>query len=799
MIKNIATTLILCFLICTQLDAHSPHDDVRTVAVSPEFATDQTVFCSITHYDNYILKSTDGGLTWAPSQIDLPNCRVSTIVLSPDYGNDGVVFAGTILDFKQPERFGILKSTDSGASWTSSSSGLPDVDIEVIAVSPFFSTDQTVFAGTNGEGIYKSVNGGSTWTSCTPSAADLNVYTIAVSPFFDTDQTLFAGTNRGLYKSVDGGSSWFNPLNGNQKNFIVTSLAISPSYDQDQSLFVGILDRGVFKSESGGATWQRKDSGITEPLISAVSLSPAYPTDQTIFAATKKHGIFKSTDDGDSWSLVKDGLEYQSNQSQIHYFSFAFSPNYGQDQTVFAATFEGLHKSETGGVPWHQLNVYSQNLIRGIAISPDYAVDGIVFACSYGSGFYKSDDSGGSWVLSNAGLARLSLKPVAISPDYSEDNRVFCGTHTYLFKSMDSGGTWKREIVDTNEWVFCREMTLSPDFANDGTILIGNDFKGTYPIYKSTNSGDSFSPLTAPFEKPYAFALSPDFSSSKTILCGTENGVYRSPDGGAQWVSVGLQDKTVLSVVVSPQFQVDGVAFAGTYGYGLAKSTDGGYSWDFSNEGLSGIVIEGIAVSPDYAVDKTVFAATKSRGIFKSLDGGDNWQYVGLEGSYIRSIAISPAFDSDRTVMLGCWDGVYRTTDAGTSWDRVLDIQCWDDQNELLSYSYHWLLFRSHKTNGIGLIYSDAPSTRVELSFVGNSVSWIGAKADCGGIASVYIDDQFEAQVDLYASNVSWQEFLFTITGLDLGPHTIAIEVDGSSNPNSTGTYVFVDAFEVGY
>ena len=67
-------------------------------------------------------------------------------------------------------------------------------------------------------------------------------------------------------------------------------------------------------------------------------------------------------------------------------------------------------------------------------------------------------------------------------------------------------------------------------------------------------------------------------------------------------------------------------------------------------------------------------------GIYKSVDGGENWKNTGLKDSeHIAKILIDP---KDGNIVLACatghlWDdnderGVYKTTDGGQSWHKVL-------------------------------------------------------------------------------------------------------------------------------
>jgi photosystem II stability/assembly factor-like uncharacterized protein len=69
-------------------------------------------------------------------------------------------------------------------------------------------------------------------------------------------------------------------------------------------------------------------------------------------------------------------------------------------------------------------------------------------------------------------------------------------------------------------------------------------------------------------------------------------------------------------------------------------------------------------------------------GVYRSRDGGDSWEHLGLEGSqHIGMIVVDPR-DSD-TVWVAAqgplWNsggdrGLYKTTDGGETWTRVLHI-----------------------------------------------------------------------------------------------------------------------------
>ncbi|HDR90325.1 MAG TPA: glycosyl hydrolase [Bacteroidetes bacterium] len=129
--------------------------------------------------------------------------------------------------------------------------------------------------------------------------------------------------------------------------------------------------------------------------------------------------------------------------------------------------------------------------------------------------------------------------------------------------------------------------------------------------------------------------------------------------------------------------------FGGTGG-GVWKTTDRGHSWKNISDGYFGGSIGSVAVAPSdpnivYAGggEKTVRGnMSHGYGIWKSTDAGEHWHYCGLkEGRYIPRIRVSPA-DPQRVyaAVLGHVfgpnpeRGVYRSTDGGETWEKVLYV-----------------------------------------------------------------------------------------------------------------------------
>ncbi len=89
------------------------------------------------------------------------------------------------------------------------------------------------------------------------------------------------------------------------------------------------------------------------------------------------------------------------------------------------------------------------------------------------------------------------------------------------------------------------------------------------------------------------------------------------------------------------------------------------------------------------------------------------------------------------------------------------------------------------------------PGCRATVGFTGTAVSWIGYRDQWSGIADVYVDGTYRAEVDTYAPTAEAQARMYTLSGLGPGAHTLTVEITGRSNPASGSAWVWVDAFEV--
>lgn len=87
---------------------------------------------------------------------------------------------------------------------------------------------------------------------------------------------------------------------------------------------------------------------------------------------------------------------------------------------------------------------------------------------------------------------------------------------------------------------------------------------------------------------------------------------------------------------------------------------------------------------------------------------------------------------------------------------------------------------------------------KVALQFTGTSVTVRGTRAPDGGLATVLLDGVSVGAANFYAATTQYQVPVFTKTGLTNSPHTLEIRVRGTKVAASSGTWVNLDAFQVG-
>jgi photosystem II stability/assembly factor-like uncharacterized protein len=444
-------------------------------------------------------------------------------------------------------------------------------------------------------------------------------------------------------------------------------------------------------------TW-RPIGAWTSGTVSAVALSPQFANDGIALAATAA-GIFRTTDGGVQWRWSSDGIH----DPVVVALAFASGTD-STSPTVFASTAQGrLYRSEDGGAHWREVEAWSGlGVITELALSPAYAQDRSIFAATT-DGMFRSQDDGATWESSTFGLLDTEILCMACAPDFAESETLWIGSSLGgLYRSRNAARAWRESGVGLPDAaVQC--LLASPTYTADQTLFAGMEQFG---VYKSTDRGATWQSASADLANQSINSLVATDQSGRVLLAGTDAGIYRSADGGAHWAPV--EEGAFLALSLAAQ---EGVVLAGTYAEGVWRSPDGGQSWAAANGGI-------VAHAPPLvrrAADGALWALDVNGILAVSTDGGPQWTALELDaavetfaladedehtqvvavadgalwlgdaaaviqtdGAWIEHpapvaeaalLVLSPAFAQDRTLLLGGVDGsLHRSTDAGESW-----------------------------------------------------------------------------------------------------------------------------------
>ncbi|HLF26887.1 MAG TPA: hypothetical protein VJG32_11165 [Anaerolineae bacterium] len=812
--------------------AHSPHDVIDAIELSPGYAQDQTLFIVAV---DHLLRSADGGFSWKELINGLDNVDpFSDIALTPSYPSDQTLYVATQGD-------GVYKSRDGGNSWVSASDGLDSLDIRWLAVHPAYQVEPVVLAAGARGGLYRTANGGESWHLV--MADDVTLTALAFFP--GTGRAIAGDQNGALFLSEDGGETWRSfytlPDAGS-----ITALSISPGFSSDQSFYVGTQQGGVFKTLDGGSSFAPVNNGLPfgvndkygtfrrssnapdlrrpEMDITSLAVSPEYAHDSLLFAAMWNEAIFQSRDGGQTWVKYPTGLTCDTQADSPEYKSPHFrdirvSPAFASDRTVFLGGFDGLFKSTDGGQQWTQMETLPLGLIKGLALSPG-AIDTLSVAITtYGGGAYLTMDQGQTWSINNSGLATTRLSDIVFSPAYPADHTLFSSSRGYLLKSTDQGNSWDKIAVtgkDNNVKPFATVIALSPNFPADHTLYFGSRADG---IFRSVDGGQNSASLWDAFgERVTALVVSPAFAADRSLFAGVRGeGVYKSVDAGDAWQPANngldflsawqapslddVSDKDIL-LAISPNYGTDQTVFVGS-SQGLFKTADGGAIWQEVKNigaGKTGYVI-GLAISPNYANDGMLIVSLKGRGLFQSEDGGETFTAIGSDlisaNQSIELIRFSGSYAADHALLAASDEALFRSPDGGTTWAIIHRPVRYENMRDAIQYEGKWSITENDDYSAGSISRSNASRARAILNFIGRGVAWIGAVSDEQGIAHVYLDGTRVTDVDQFAETRQLMMPVWGIADLTPGLHTLMIEVAGDKNPSSTGTRIEIDAFDV--
>ncbi|MBK9964490.1 MAG: hypothetical protein IPP07_06170 [Holophagales bacterium] len=183
-----------------------------------------------------------------------------------------------------------------------------------------------------------------------------------------------------------------------------------------------------------------------------------------------------------------------------------------------------------------------------------------------------------------------------------------------------------------------------------------------------------WSPVGPPGGAAYGLALDP--KAVNVLYAGAwGGGVWKSTDGGATWARLAgvPAQETVNAVAVSPADSKVVLAAGFT---ALWRSADAGATWKkVLDQKVQQPAMTGLAFDP--ATPANVWASSDSdghpAGVFRSVDSGATWKPVDAGTSSISRVHGIAVSRDGTSVVAGSSTGVYRSEDGGTTWKRSLE------------------------------------------------------------------------------------------------------------------------------
>jgi photosystem II stability/assembly factor-like uncharacterized protein len=502
--------------------------------------------------------------------------------------------------------------------------------------------------------------------------------------------TIYVGAARGgIWKTNNGGQSWA-PRSDNELSLAIGALAVAAS--NPQVVYAGTgegnleryvqsfplnsspdnyLGNGVLKSIDGGLTWTTQ--GAAQFTGAGFYRIAVHPTNPDIAYAATSNGLFRTTNGGGTWTQLTNGLPAIS-ATVIAATDVAIDPT--NPSNVYCAFFaDGVYKMGSGSAnpPWtKQAGVLPTTGIGRIAISISRSSPSSVYAIFSDNaesiqGVYRTTTGGGTWSslgLSVAGITGSSSYTLDLSVDPTTPDIVYI-TGTSLFKATRSTTTGVWSMVEIGANIHPDNHCFAFDPTNHLVIYAGTDGG----IYKSIDGGTNWLDTINRGVCITQYEMIDQHPTSDAMVIGgtQDNGTeeyrnspvfYHSDEGDGGFTAVDQsQPRNVLHAY---------------YGTSLARSSQTGRfgSWFDASGGITG---NSIFYAP-FALDPTNsnnIAYGTDRICLDGSQGMGGWTVsVALPGLSGRVSAV--CYVNSNLIYAGTTAGnIYKLAKSGSSWSAT--------------------------------------------------------------------------------------------------------------------------------
>jgi photosystem II stability/assembly factor-like uncharacterized protein len=609
----------------TVLSDSWPTLPVSSIAVDP--TNPNRVYVGTGDFQGYavypfgVMKSTDGGATWTNTgQSQFGTTCVSHVVVDPESPNIVTVSTGNGIDF-----FGyVWRSTDFGATWSKAFDS-PNAWSGLTISAPDKLGKRFYYAAGLGD-IWQSADRGQTWTSIgIPAGSSVPSFPdVAASKIDNNTVYLLSPGDEKIFKSTDAGANWTDitgsfpgGYNWSQYNydFHVTTSTITNRFGRTaDAVYVGMID--IEQSPNAGGLWRSLGATYTDQAIThndqhSMAVNPRNPYDMLV---GNDGGVYRLT-----YNAKRDTWLFDSTPNMslgiTQFYHGAYHP---YDPTkMLGGTQDNSTPASFGNLgSWGNVGGGDGGFSEIHPLAPN-----VQYATSQFGGLFKTTDGwkSSSQLAFGSGFVGF-FAPIAIDPQ--DPNVLYGGTDT----------VWKYQFSRFGYNLF----PLAPTLSNFGVIsyiaVSPGDGKWIYAassageLFMTNDGGKNWSEIdqgatSLPNRYITGVAVSPDDPAKVVVtVSGTgEDHVWRCDNTVAAapvWVdaSGGLPDVPTNTVAL------DGVDPANTWyvgtDVGVFVTQDGGSSWSNMTQplGLPNVQVNELRVTLGTGY---LNAATYGRGMWR--------------------------------------------------------------------------------------------------------------------------------------------------------------------------------------
>jgi hypothetical protein len=630
-----------------------------------------------------VWRTTDRGVSWTPLTDAQSTLFMGAIALAPSSPN--VIYAGTGEASMGPSKArnfrdniyygrGILKSTDSGTTWTLL--GNAEFDrrtISRIVVDPidplivYVAVGSTATNGVDGgRGIWKSTDGGTTWTNTTRAISETAAFSDLVMDPSDP-QVLYAAAGEpwgdaanGVYKTINAGLDWSVagdfPTGLSDQGLGRISLAISrASPGTVYAAVAGCADgiscipppgrpltglHKLMRSADAGTTWLE----LPRPSLSAAGCPSGGSLLNYLAAAGDYHNTL-AADPVDSNVVYAGGIclikSVDGGSTATNWSAIAPGDTTGPHRDHHALVFDadgkllngndgGIWRLEGGATPWQNMNGGNLQITQFIGLALHPTDPNIVYGGTQDTGTVRFEGNV-RWPRLLRGDGGASALGATTPNSLYQVTRLSSSSASIFRRWDDVAKTWSIRVngIDaTDPKNFYPPMAQDP--GNADRLLLG-----TNRVYETLNGGGMWNAISTPGASGWTVAdridcLAVAPSDARTVYASAGGHLFATTDGGTGWRQtdiLGAADH-FQGLLVDPANAAIAYAVRDRFGGGhVYRTVDAGLTWADISGDLPDLPVHAIAIDPR-RVPNTLFVGNDS-GVYSSTNLGISWTRLG--------------------------------------------------------------------------------------------------------------------------------------------------------------------------